>query len=211
MITIKEFDMTMRHCITLTSMLILAGVFAGCDGSAIKPTSTGGAVIPASHFIVGDKPANAPMLTEVKAESKVGDKVMFEARVGGRSEVFVKDVAIFMAADPRLVSCDQRPGDHCSVPWDYCCEDSTLMKAGTATIQIMNDVGTPYAVSAENQGGIKPLKTVVIQGVVSAKDENGVFVVDANNIWVGTIPSEPPAPETEAEHSHDHDHEHEHG
>ena len=50
MITIKEFDMTMRHCITLTSMLILAGVFAGCDGSAIKPTSTGGAVIPASHF-----------------------------------------------------------------------------------------------------------------------------------------------------------------
>ena len=136
--------MTMRLFITVTFVFTVVGMLAGCDGSAAKPTSTSGAVIPASHFIVGDKPANAPMLTEVKAESKVGDKVMFEARVGGRSEVFVKDVAIFMAADPRLVSCDQRPGDHCSVPWDYCCEDSNLMKAGTATINLTADVADEH-------------------------------------------------------------------
>lgn len=172
----------------------LPAALAGCDGGS-SPASRAAneVVIPAARFTTGEKPANAPMLRDVKSMSNVGDKVLFEARVGGRAQPFVDGVAIFMAADPRLISCDQRPGDHCKVPWDYCCENFELMKAGTATVQIIDEVGTPYAVSAESQGGIEPLKTVVVQGVVSEKGEDGLFVVDASNIWVGTIPAGPPS------------------
>lgn len=189
--------MTRRQRILTTALGLLVAAAAGCDGasnSTPTPVASGTAtVIPAASFMSGDKPENTPGLTDVKAESNVGDKVMFEARVGGRTDVFVDGMAIFVAADPRLVSCDQRPGDHCKVPWDYCCEDFEKMKLGTATIQIMDSTGLPYEVSAEGQGGIAPLKTIVVQGVVSEKDENGTFVVDANSIWVGSIPANPPA------------------
>ena len=191
---------------------LLSAALAGCgnDGAqtAANTKSGNAVVIPAASFMTGEMPSNTPRLTEVKAESNIGDKVMFEARVGGRVDVFVEGMAIFVAADPRLISCDQRPGDYCKVPWDYCCEDFVKMKLGTATIQIMDDSGMPFEVSAEGQGGIAPLKTIVVQGVVSDKDELGTFVVDASSIWVGEIPDGPPS---EDEHGHDHDHDHDHG
>ncbi len=195
---------------TLTAALGLSlASLAGCDGRAGNsnsvPASTV-AAIPAANFLTGEKPANAPYLTSVKTNSNVGDKVMFEARVGGRANVFVDGMAIFVAADPKLVSCDQRPGDHCKVPWDYCCEDFEAMKNGMATIQIIDDAGLPYEVSAEGQGGLQPLKTVVILGVVSEKGDDGNFVVDASSIWVGTIPANPPGEAEETTHDHDHDH-----
>ena len=199
--------MTPRFQIAISLVLCTTlGAFTGCDGSSSGTTASNttspAMVIPAAHFMSGEKPANAPMLTEVKAASKISDKVMFEARVGGRAKVFVDDMAIFLAADPRLVSCDQRPGDHCPVPWDYCCENADALKKGMATIQIIDDAGLPYEVTAEGQGGIEPLKTVVVTGIVSAKDPEGNFVVDASSVWVGTIPADPPG----SEDDHDHDH-----
>jgi len=201
--------MTIHRLVISTAIGLLTATFCGCNddgGSSPNRTAAGPSmVIPAVRFVEGDKPANTPKLTEVKAESNVGDKVMFEARVGGRADVFVEGMAIFVAADPRLISCDQREGDYCKIPWDYCCEHPGKMKLGTATVQIMDDAGVPYEVSAEGQGGIAPLKTIVVQGVVSEKDESGTFVVDASSIWVGEIPAHPP---TEADHDHDHDHDH---
>ena len=81
------------------------------------------------------------------------------------------------------------------------------MKAGTATIQMVDADGIPYPVSAEGQGGISPLKTVVVTGVISEKDDRGFMVIDGSTIWVGSIPSSPPSA-----HSHDtgHDHGHNH-
>ena len=160
----------------------------GNEKQASKAVET---VIPASYF-TSERPSGSVMLTDVKANAKVGDKVVVEARVGGRAEPFVDGVAMFVAADPRLVSCDQRPGDHCKVPHDYCCEHPDAMKAGTATIQMVDSDGNPFPVRAEGQGGIQPLKTVVITGVVTEKDEGGTLVIDGTTMWVGTIPAAPP-------------------
>lgn len=183
-------------CALLCAPFFLAacGGGSGAGDSSATNSSTQGAVIPASIFLA-ERPANSSMLREVKANSKVGDKVVFEARVGGRSEPFVDGMAIFLTADPRLVSCDQRPGDNCPAPYDYCCENSDAIKAGTATIQILDPAGTIYPVSVQGQGGIEPLKTLVIEGVVSEKDADGVFVVDASKVWVGSIPKSPPSPD----------------
>ena len=193
---------------TLAAILgLMIASLTGCDGGGTGSEGvTSVAVIPAANFILGEKPANAPHLTSVKASAEVGDKVIFEARVGGRVDVFVEGVAIFVAADPKLVSCDQRPGDYCKVPWDYCCENKDAMRKGVATIQITDDVGLPYEVSAEGQGGLAPLKTVVIQGVVSEKGADGNFVVNASGIWVGSIPDGPPGGPVGNGPEHDHDH-----
>ncbi|MAJ46066.1 MAG: hypothetical protein CBC35_02050 [Planctomycetes bacterium TMED75] len=182
----------------------------GCGRSdeTIQDLKTADVVIPASTF-VNVRPEGSVMLADIKASGNVGDKVVVEARVGGRATPFVDGSAMFIAADPRLVSCDQRPGDHCKIPYDYCCEDPAAMKAGTATIQLVDSNGIPYPVGARGQGGIEPLKTVVISGVISEKNEQGIMVIDGSTIWVGTIPASPPGEHDHHDHHHDHDHSHE--
>lgn len=185
----------MTTTIKIASLILLGASLAaltGCDKQKPSATtaSTNDTSIPKKIFL-SERPADAPMLREVKASSQVGDKVVFEARVGGRMKPFVEGLAVFVTADPRLISCDQRPGDNCAYPYDYCCEDGDALKAGTATVQILDSDGTPYPVSAQGQGGIEPLKTIIVEGTVAEKDAKGVFVVDATNIWVGTIPTKP--------------------
>ena len=198
-----------RTIVTSIGISLLIGALAvpgGCGNSneTTQASKAANAVIPASTF-VNVRPAGSVMLTDIKATGKVGDNVVVEARVGGRATPFVDGIAMFIAADPRLVSCDQRPGDHCTIPHDYCCESPDAMKAGTATIQLVDPSGTPYPVGAKGQGGIEPLKTVVITGVISEKDDQGVMVIDGNTIWVGSIPASPPSA-----HSHDQDPDHSH-
>ena len=191
--SIRKITWQAFGCTCVLTPLLLAS--CGSDKPEEKTAAKAGtqeAVIPATYFLA-ERPTDVPMLCEVKAGSQVGDMVRFEARVGGRAEPFVDGIAIFLTADPRLVSCDQRPGDHCPVPYDYCCEDADAMMAGTATIQMVDASGSLYPISANGQGGIEPLQTLVIEGVVSEKDANGVFVVDASKIWVGSIPSTPVA------------------
>lgn len=181
---------------TLLSLAFVAASLTACDTKSQENTSAAGgdgaASIPKDVFL-SQRPQKVAMLREVKASSQVGDEIVFEARVGGRMKPFVDGMAIFLTADPRLISCDQRPGDHCAYPYDYCCEDGDALKAGTATVQIVNAEGTPYPVTAQGQGGIDVLKTLVIEGTVREKDANGVFVVDTSNIWVGTVPAGPPS------------------
>ena len=172
------------------SIAVLGACGNGSDEKGKPVATAGNSVIPASYF-ASERPAGSVMLTDVKANAKVGDQVIVEARVGGRAEPFVDGIAMFIAADPRLVSCDQK-GDYCTVPHDYCCENPDAMKAGTATIQMVDTDGNPFPVRAEGQGGIQPLKTVVITGVISEKDEGGTLVIDGTNMWVGTIPAAPP-------------------
>ena len=128
-----------------TLSIIVLGVsfaaLASCGKqSSTSTATTSGSTIPMKVFL-SERPANALKLSEVKASSQVGDAVVFEARVGGRVHPFVEGLAIFVTADPSLVSCDQRPDDRCPYPHDYCCEDSDALKAGTATIQIVNGEG----------------------------------------------------------------------
>lgn len=176
-----------------TSTLLLAalGLSACSDSTNTKPAEST-AVIPASFFLA-ERPDNVPMLREVKASTTVGDSVRFEARVGGRANPFVDGLAVFLSADPRLISCDQREGDGCPVPHDYCCEDAKRLQEGTATVQLVDSAGKLFAINAQGQGGIEPLKTIVVEGIVSEKADDGVFVVNATHIWVGSIPAAPPS------------------
>ncbi len=60
---------------------------------------------------------------------------------------------------------------------------------GTATIRILGADGRPFATSAQGAGGLEPLKFIVVQGTVSDRNDEGLFVVDAERIWVGGKPT----------------------
>jgi hypothetical protein len=139
--------------------------------------------IPASAFVT-EAPKDAKDVAALKKSAKKGDTVVLRAKVGGRSEPFVKNRAIFMVADRSIRSCDEIPGDTCTRPWDYCCESPESKKANLATVQFTGADGKALKVGAQSVGGLEPLKLVVIEGVVSEIDDKGTFVIDARKVFV---------------------------
>ena len=177
----------------LITTLLTSALLIGCEAKTTEqPSATAAAPavsIPDSTFMT-KRPAEVTSLLEAKKNSKAGDSVVFLARVGGRVKPFMKKQAIFVVADPSLKSCElMADDDHCSVPWDYCCEDGDMLRNGMATICIRDADGRPIKVNAEGAGGLEAAKFVVIEGVVNDLNDEGLFVVDASAIWVGGKPT----------------------
>jgi len=168
-------------------LLTISGL-AACDPSepqqAVEPVAA-----TQDNVFTSTRPAHAADLAEVKAAAKAGDTVTFLARVGGKRKTFIDGAAVFVTADPKLISCElMGDEDHCAVPWDYCCESGDAMTAGLATVQLVDSAGVVLKHSAKGQGGLEELKFVVVEGVVRDRNEDGLFVVDASRIWVGQNP-----------------------
>ena len=181
----------------LTTTIVLSAALLGCDGktteqnapSTESTTTQAPTGIPAETYLT-ERPADVLDLVEIKKNAKAGDAVVFLARVGGRVKPFAEKQAIFVAADPSLKSCKlMSTEDYCTMPWDYCCTSREDLRMGTATIRILGADGRPLATSAQGAGGLEPLKFIVVEGTVSDRNDEGLFVVDADRIWVGGKPT----------------------
>ena len=174
--------------ITLTVLTLV-----GCSAEETKheaTDSTAATSLPNSFFTT-DRPANVKDLVEVKKTAKKGDNVTFLARVGGRKNAsFVSSLSMMIVADPSLKSCElMGEEEHCATPEDYCCEIRDKLNQGLATVRFLNNSGDPYPLSVDGEHGLKILKYVVVEGTLFDKNEEGLFIVDANQVWVGGKPS----------------------
>jgi hypothetical protein len=172
-------------CTTLSLLLLASPITPSHASPAVTLVAD---AIPASLFKT-EKPKDAKDLRETKAaaqkgEVKKGDSVTIRGRIGGRAAPFVKSRAIFLLADSRLVACNEKPGDTCKVPWDFCCETPESLKSNTATIQIVGSDGKPLKVAAEGAGGMKPLSKITVVGTVADVSKEGTFVITATAIHV---------------------------
>lgn len=180
----------MKLRITAVMLGLAALSLTGCSDSASDETSARNqteaatkASVPELLF-VSTAPENAVSLASAKAEAKIGDKVVFEALVGGRKKPFVENRAVFSVADTSLPTCDIIPGDTCKTPWDLCCEPPDKLLKHMATVQVVDADGTPLKISLQNEHGLAPLKTVCVTGTVDQIDESGNFVINAETIYV---------------------------
>jgi hypothetical protein len=151
-----------------------------------KPPTPAAAPKPAipKEVFVAEKPASAKPVADAKKAAKKGDVIVIEAKVGGRSEPFVKNRAVFMVADRKLKSCDEIPGDTCPKPWDYCCESPESKRANMMLVQFADKDGKPLKVGAQGEGGLEPLALVVIEGTVADVDDKGNCTVTATKVFV---------------------------
>ena len=146
-------------------------------------TSSDPSIVPASVFVSASS-NDAQQLADVKESAKLGDRVTFEARVGGRVEPFVDGRAMFFVTDASLKDCAQLHGDSCKTPWDYCCESKDNLLKHMATVQVVDANGRPMKVSLANTHGLEPLRTVQVTGTVQSIDDVGNMVVNAEAIHV---------------------------
>ena len=80
------------------------------------------------------------------------------------------------------MACNDREGDDCPTPWDYCCETDRLPQA-TALVKIVDSAGKLVAIDARKLLPLKELQTVVVPGTAQ-RDEAGNLTILANGVYV---------------------------
>ncbi len=172
----------LRACASFSSCALLALTMAACDGAA-APQTKANTTIPAGMITKG--PATGTGVAAAKLTAKQGETITLVGRIGGSEDPFVADRAVFTIVDPSLKSCaDMADPDHCTTPWDYCCEERGSLKRSTATIEFAGADGRPLKGSIRGMSGLDPLATVAVTGTVTERNDAGVLVVRATKVEV---------------------------
>jgi len=179
-----------RTALLMTSLVLLA---AACDRStpapaapiqptpATEPTRATVVALPTGLVVRAELP-QASGLGEVMREAKVGDRVVFAARIAGRADPFVNGRAMMVVSDPKLLPCNEREDDQCATPADLCCETRETLRTNTATVQVVDAQGRAIPLGLAGVEGLAALDHVVIEGVLTERGDEGGFVVNATRV-----------------------------
>lgn len=160
-------------------ILGLAGMLAGCGTSSPppgKPSAEGAA------FRLTTAPEGAKGVKAVKDDSKDGDDVVIEGRIGGDTNPWVEGQAAFLVVDNSLKPCNEKDDDACETPWDYCC-DTDLLPGCKAIVKIVDAKGKTVSTDARKLLGVKELQTVVVRGKAKRNDAGNLTVL-ADGVFV---------------------------
>lgn len=154
----------------------------GCS----SPSATNANLSPPSaetaRYFLSEEPAEAKSVAEAKKSVKDGEEVTLVGRIGGSESPFVSGRASFTVVDMELVPCNERAGDSCLTPWDYCC-DTDRLPGSTAVVKIVDGDGKTIALDAKKELGMKELQTVTVRGKAK-RDEAGNLSVLAPAVFV---------------------------
>lgn len=166
----------------ILSCLLVSLICAGC-GSVDSTTSQSQAPSSdAAKYFLKDEPAGAQSVAAAKKDAKDGDEITLVGRIGGSDAPFVEGRASFTVVDTSLIPCNERPGDTCDKPWDYCC-DTDKLPGSTATVKLVDNDGATLPLDPKNELALKELQTIVVKGKAK-RDEAGNLLVLAPAIYV---------------------------
>jgi hypothetical protein len=165
----------------LLASIALTASCAGCGADSAanlgnKPSDA------AAKYRLSDEPTAAKSVIDARGSAKDGDEVTLVGRIGGSASPFVAGRAMFTIVDTSFVPCNEREGDTCEQPWDYCC-DTDQLPSGTATIKIVDDKGDTVSLDGKKDLALAELATVVVKGKAK-RDTAGNLTVLAPGVFV---------------------------
>lgn len=163
--------------VCLSAVSVLALVLGACSKEEPAQPKVPKSAL-AENYWIAVEPAGAKSVAEVVKDAKNGDEVAVIGKVGGESQVFVADRALFKLVDLSLKDCSD-DGMGCPTPWDYCCADPDAMKAGTLAVEFRDGGGKVLATTAQGYHGLDHGKTAIVKGRVLKDDAGNVVVVAA--------------------------------
>lgn len=166
-------------CLTLVAVV-------GCGKSQAPAVSaTAPSAAPSAEgaaFILTEAPAGSKSVVAARESATDGEDVVVEGRIGGAENPWVEGRAAFQIVDRSLVPCNERHGDSCKTPWDYCCDGDKLSES-LATVKFLDADGKTLASDARQLLGVTELQTVVVKGKAK-RDESGNLTVFATALHV---------------------------
>jgi hypothetical protein len=133
------------------------------------------------QFLLAKEPEGAVDVLALRKEAKDQQDVVVVGRIGGRSNPWIKGMAVFPIVDRSLKPCNEIEGDTCKTPWDFCCEPN-LAKA-TVLVMFNDASGKVIKKDPRELLHVKELQTVVITGKAK-RDKSGNVTVMASKLHV---------------------------
>ena len=167
--------------ISINRYLFLAALAlaAGCsrpDAPSETPPQS-----PSKHLL-STEPAGAQSVAEVRKSAAGEEHVVVVGRIGGDANPWVDGIAAFLITDTSLTPCNERPGDNCRTPWDYCC-DLDVLKDLKVMVKLVDADGQPLGTDARTLLNLEELQTVVVRGR-ARRDEAGNLTILATGVFV---------------------------
>ena len=164
----------------LVAFAAAVGFIAGC--SASTDISTQAVSQQGRQYLLAKEPNGALSVSDAVKQADDGQEVVLVGRIGGEVDPWVEDMAAFTIVDTKLVPCNERPGDTCETPWDYCCDQNDL-PTSSAAIKLVDEHGKVVSESARKLLALKELQTVVVRGRAQRGAE-GSLVVLADGLFI---------------------------
>ena len=160
---------------------VVTTLFAGaCDRSFAQSTAASDQAA-GKKFLLEKQPERTQDVIAVRKDAKDQQDVVVVGRIGGRQNPWVKGAAAFSIVDRSLTPCNEREGDTCKTPWDYCCE--TNLPKSTLLVMLYDVDGKLVKKDARSLLGVHELDTVVIQGKAK-RDKAGNVTIVASKMYV---------------------------
>lgn len=172
-----------KTTITLTTLAAIA--LASCqskddDSATTEPKEASPELMAVIDAKVDAEPSDIHV---IRKTAKPGDTITVTGWVMGNMNPFVEGRAAFILGDPKVVTaCNVRPDDHCSTPWDVCCDDPADIKRATASIQIVDADGRVLKEGIEGVEGIEKLSKLLVTGTVAEGSSEDSLVINASAI-----------------------------
>lgn len=162
-----------------------------CERSAPPTQPSGQTASPAVVELPPDlwltaEPADAVSVRAARLDAAPGREVAVRGRIGGRREPFVAGSAVFQLVDKALPMCNEKHGDVCPTPWDYCCESREDVLASSATVQVVDEQGRPLRVGLQGRNGLNPGAEIIVTGTVASDESAETLVLTARGFFVIT-------------------------
>jgi len=168
--------------ISLATSIIMCVTIIGLTGCGSSETPTDPQTPSGVQYILTAEPAEAINVGEFRESAVNGEDVVVIGRIGGDANPWIDGTAAFLITDTSLVPCNERPGDNCKIPWDYCCDRNTL-KDMKVMVKIVDDSGGVVPVDAKMLLGVEELQYVTVTGRTE-KDEDGTLRILASKIHI---------------------------
>ncbi len=169
----------MKKATSRLPVLLFAILSVGCSQDAtpdLSGTESPGPQIDGSRFLLDKEPEDAKGVIACRASAQTDDQVVVVGRIGGRKDPWIKGRAAFSIVDTSLLACNDREGDDCPIPWDYCCETDKL-PTSTAHVKFVDSEGRVLEAGARDLFAVKELQTVVISGSAQRDDAENLTIL----------------------------------
>lgn len=184
----------MKH--TLTPLALLSALLLASCGETKKEKEpntppepqAAGAGSGLEAVLVTEAPADPVSVSAARQAPTPGTEIVVTGDIIGKPEVFVDNRAMFTIGDPeKITSCNRMPDDHCTTPWDVCCDDPEVIKSSIATVQVLDKDGNLIKQGLKGLGGMKELSIVVVKGTVAEGSSADNLLINADAIHVASV------------------------
>jgi hypothetical protein len=133
---------------------------------------------------LSEAPDGALSVAGARVHTEPGAPIEVRGQVGGTLAPFVDGYAGFVLADRELVFCNEMSDkDHCSTPWDACCEDPDKLKTMRVSVLFVDSAGNPIQQDLKTSIGLSELDEVVVIGTIAQTSTPTNMIIHATGLY----------------------------